>query len=118
MLHQLVKHASAPAWRAVGGYITTALVDEDGALAEARESAAGPVEVHDAVVTQPVAAGAPAGEYTVRWRVTSADGHPITGSFRFTATASGGGTGPASAPSGSSGEDMTASCPRRRRGRR
>lgn len=36
-------------------------------------------------VTQPVAASAPAGQYTVAYRVTSADGHPITGSFAFNA---------------------------------
>jgi hypothetical protein len=35
------------------------------------------------------AAGAPAGRYTVDWRVTSADGHPITGSLAFTAQAPG-----------------------------
>lgn len=28
--------------------------------------------------------GGPAGTYTVLWRVTSADGHPISGTFRFT----------------------------------
>ncbi len=34
-------------------------------------------------VRQPLAATAPAGDYTIAYRVTSADGHPITGSFRF-----------------------------------
>jgi len=46
----------------------------------------------DRSVTQDVAAGSPAGTYRVAWRVTSADGHPVTGEFSFTATASGGGT--------------------------
>ena len=30
--------------------------------------------------------GLPAGTYTVDWRVTSADGHPLTGSFAFDVT--------------------------------
>jgi methionine-rich copper-binding protein CopC len=34
-------------------------------------------------VRQRIAATAPAGTYTVAYRVTSADGHPITGSFGF-----------------------------------
>jgi methionine-rich copper-binding protein CopC len=37
----------------------------------------------DTEVRQPLAGG-PAGTYTVLWRVTSADGHPISGTFRFT----------------------------------
>ena len=44
----------------------------------------GAAEVTDDTVRQPVAAGAPAGDYTVSWRVTSADGHPISGTFAFT----------------------------------
>jgi copper resistance protein C len=38
-------------------------------------------------VTQDLQPGSPAGAYTVDWRVTSADGHPISGSFTFTAEA-------------------------------
>ena len=37
-------------------------------------------------VRQAISSVAPAGEYTVAYRVTSDDGHPITGSFRFFAT--------------------------------
>jgi methionine-rich copper-binding protein CopC len=37
-------------------------------------------------VHQPLADGAPAGRYAVAWRVTSADGHAVSGSFSFTAT--------------------------------
>ncbi|CAN5289379.1 hypothetical protein BH09ACT6_BH09ACT6_13620 [soil metagenome] len=37
-----------------------------------------------AIATQPVKAGLPAGSYEVRWRVVSADGHPISGAFHFT----------------------------------
>jgi methionine-rich copper-binding protein CopC len=36
-------------------------------------------------VTQDLQPGAPAGAYTVAWRVTSADGHPVSGTFFFTA---------------------------------
>lgn len=34
-------------------------------------------------LSQPVAVGMPEGEYQVRWRVVSSDGHPINGSFTF-----------------------------------
>lgn len=40
-------------------------------------------------VRQMLQAGAPAGTYTVRWRVTADDGHPVTGSFTFVASAPG-----------------------------
>jgi len=42
--------------------------------------------VDDKVVTQPLADERPAGEYSVAWRVTSADGHPVDGTFVFTAS--------------------------------
>jgi copper resistance protein C len=48
-------------------------------------------------VTQAVKPGAPAGAYTVLWRVTSDDGHPVSGSFTFTAAA--GSVGPAASTS-------------------
>src|SRR5215203_4037505 len=38
------------------------------------------------VVTQAVSPSAPGGAYTVTYRVTSDDGHPVTGSFDFVAT--------------------------------
>ena len=47
----------------------------------------GPVEIVDNVVSQKLKSGAPAGQYTVVWRVVSSDAHPIEGSFTFTATA-------------------------------
>lgn len=34
-------------------------------------------------LSQPVAVGMPEGEYQVRWRVVSSDGHPINGSYSF-----------------------------------
>ncbi|MGI8459737.1 MAG: copper resistance CopC family protein [Propionibacteriaceae bacterium] len=45
----------------------------------------------DATVSQDLQGGAPAGTYTVSWRVTSADGHPVTGTFTFTSKAAGAG---------------------------
>lgn len=55
--------------------------------------AAGGVDVLDRVATQAVKPGAPAGEYTVKWRLVSSDTHPIEGDFTFTATAAGVGAG-------------------------
>jgi methionine-rich copper-binding protein CopC len=55
----------------------------------------------DATVRQAIATGSPAGRYTVTWRVTSADGHPVSGTFSFTATAAGSGApGPSATTSG------------------
>ncbi|WP_051639857.1 copper resistance CopC family protein [Cellulomonas sp. URHE0023] len=53
----------------------------DGTLA----SDGDPVLV-DVTVAQKLGGELPAGRYTVSWRVTSADGHPITGDLTFTAT--------------------------------
>ncbi len=52
----------------------------------------GDAQLVGSTVVQALAAARPAGSYTVDWRVTSDDGHPVTGSFTFTATAA---TGPA-----------------------
>lgn len=38
-------------------------------------------------VAQPLAPARPAGTYTVVWRVTSADGHPVSGTFTLVASA-------------------------------
>jgi len=42
--------------------------------------------VVDRTATQRLRAGSPAGRYTVAWRVSSADGHPASGQFSFTAS--------------------------------
>jgi len=47
----------------------------------------GPVEIIDNQAVQKLREGAPAGEYTVVWRVVSSDSHPIEGTFTFTAAA-------------------------------
>ncbi len=45
----------------------------------------GHVQVLNDVVTEPLAGTRPAGRYVVDWRVVSADGHPVSGEFTFTA---------------------------------
>ena len=44
----------------------------------------GPVQVDGTTVVQQVTAALPAGVYTVVWRATSADGHPLSDEFAFT----------------------------------
>ncbi len=58
---------------------------------------AGGPRLVDRTVAEDITAGAPAGEYRVLWRVTSADGHPVSGQFTFTADGPGGGDQPATA---------------------
>ena len=59
--------------------------------------ATGPPRLVDNEVRQALAAG-PAGAYTVVWRVTSADGHPVSGTFGFTADQASASTTATSAP--------------------
>lgn len=65
------------------------ILDADG-----ENWADGDVSIVDRVASQPVRAGAPAGDYTVNWRVVSSDSHPIEGTFAFTAAAAGAGQTP------------------------
>ncbi|WP_445155492.1 copper resistance CopC family protein [Arthrobacter sp. Hor0625] len=59
----------------------------------------GAVEIQDNVVSQKLKEGAPAGAFTVQWRVSSSDGHPVEGTFTFTAAApASGSTTPATSP--------------------
>ncbi|SEP17849.1 hypothetical protein SAMN05660991_03741 [Trujillonella endophytica] len=44
----------------------------------------GDARVDGATVTRPLAPGLSGGTYSVAWRVTSADGHPISGTTTFT----------------------------------
>ena len=62
------------------------------------EWAEGPVDIVDNVASQKLKAGGPAGEYTVAWRVVSADSHPIEGTFAFTAASAGQGAVQATSP--------------------
>jgi methionine-rich copper-binding protein CopC len=64
--------------------------------------AEGAVEIVDNVASQKLRAGAPAGEFTVVWRVVSSDSHPIEGTFKFTATAGAAGSTAGSSTSGTS----------------
>ncbi|MDN6177200.1 MAG: copper resistance protein CopC, partial [Micrococcaceae bacterium] len=65
--------------------------------------AAGPAKVTDRDVEQAIQDGTPAGEYTVKWRVVSSDGHPIQGTFTFTTTS--GAPEGAATPSAAADED-------------
>jgi methionine-rich copper-binding protein CopC len=49
------------------------------------------------VVRQPLRPDAPAGTYTVDWQVTSSDGHPIAGTWRFSVANAAATTAPAAA---------------------
>jgi methionine-rich copper-binding protein CopC len=49
--------------------------------------AAGAPTANGTTVTQPISPG-PGGRYTVRYRVVSADGHPVSGSMSFTVASS------------------------------
>lgn len=49
----------------------------------------GAPEVVGTTVTQPLTELGPAGSYTIRYRIVSADGHPITGTLTFELTAPG-----------------------------
>lgn len=52
----------------------------------AGDVASGAPTIEGKTVTQRLAATAPGGDYTVLFRVTSTDGHPVSGSFSFHAT--------------------------------
>lgn len=56
------------------------------AAPDGNDVADGAPRLLDATVHQRIAGTLPPGTYTVDWRVTSADGHPVSGTFRFTAT--------------------------------
>ena len=71
----------------------------------------GPVQLVDVSVVQPLVATLPAGAYTVDWRVTSADGHPLTGSLSFTATGAAGAEEPAAPTEPAEPTDATEAAP-------
>ncbi len=64
----------------------------------AGEVHAGVPRLVDDTVTQDLQGGAPAGAYTVVWRVTSSAGHPVSGTFTFTSGAAGTGLDPPADP--------------------
>ncbi len=67
----------------------------------------GTAELVDSTVAQALVADLPAGAYTVQWRVTSADGHPLSGELSFTAEA-GTTPEPTTAPTTAPAADPTA----------
>lgn len=48
------------------------------------EVSQGPADLRGTTVVQPLAGSLADGGYTVRWRSSSADGHPVAGSWSFT----------------------------------
>ncbi|GAB2700313.1 copper resistance CopC family protein [Thalassiella azotivora] len=69
----------------------------------------GPVTLADPVVdgqrvVQPLPEGLGAGDYGIRWRVTSADGHPVDGELGFRAADDAPGAGPAATAPGATTE--------------
>ncbi|RKS79084.1 hypothetical protein BZB76_0525 [Actinomadura pelletieri DSM 43383] len=64
-----------------------------------QESQVGKAEAVDNKVTLPITGTLANGKYTVGWRVVSADGHPVTGSYSFTVEGSSTGAGTSTAPS-------------------
>ena len=67
----------------------------------------GSPQVHGTVVSVGVRPLGPAGDYTVNYRVTSADGHVVSGSWSFRLTSAGTGTpGPAAQPADDSADDV------------
>ncbi len=69
--------------------------------------AVGDPQVHGTVVSTGLRPLGPAGSYTVNYRVTSADGHVVAGSWSFRLTAPGtGAPGPAAHASGDPGDDV------------
>ncbi|MFJ6659638.1 copper resistance protein CopC [Streptomyces sp. NPDC091377] len=80
-------------------YAQVAVTAADGSSA-----AEGEPRVSGSTVTLTLAAGTPAGRYTVGYRVVSADGHPVEGSYAFTVR----GTGTPASPSARATRDQRA----------
>jgi methionine-rich copper-binding protein CopC len=79
----------------------------------AGQEQSGPAALVNNTVTEHLQPGSPAGTYAVLWRVTSADGHPVSGKFSFTATSPSPGQRPSatsattSTPASVSGQSAT-----------
>lgn len=70
----------------------------------------GQIEVKGNVVSAPVRPLGPAGEYTIGFRILSADGHPVPGEIKFNLTTPGQGTPAADDPAdgvGTGGESSS-----------
>ncbi|MFD7652468.1 copper resistance protein CopC [Actinosynnema sp. NPDC059797] len=73
-----------------------------------RWEADGEPTIRDNVVTFPLRPLGPAAEYAVSYRILSADGHPVSGSLKFTLTKAGDGT-PAPATSAAAQDQASGS---------
>ncbi|NHN55482.1 copper resistance protein CopC [Calidifontibacter sp. DB0510] len=73
------------------------------------EVTSGTAIVTGKVVTQALKPGLPNGKYTVVWRVTSSDGHPISGTFAFTVAGATASTSSSATASGSSASNSAGS---------
>ncbi|WP_395952328.1 copper resistance protein CopC [Actinomadura sp. 3N508] len=71
--------------------------------ASGKQYQAGTAKAVDNKVTQPVSGALPNGKYTVGWRVVSVDGHPVSGTYKFTVEGSATGTGGSSGSTASPG---------------
>lgn len=75
----------------------------DGSVVSSGDPQLGPT-----TVVQPLTGARPAGTYKVDWRVTSADGHPVSGTFTFVASAATGMPSPSATPTASPSPTATA----------
>ena len=66
--------------------------DESGARVDRDDARTDPED--PTVLVAGLEPGLPAGDYTVEWRATSADGHPINGEYEFAARELAAGFGP------------------------
>lgn len=74
---------------------------------------AGAPRLDGLTVVQDVQPSAAAGRYTVEWRLTANDGHPVSGTLGFTATAAAAGGAPSAEAPGASSTPAPADAPRR-----
>lgn len=81
------------------GFTTVTVTGPDG-----NQWQAGPPVEDGAVVSVPVRALGPAGEYLVGYQVLSADSHPVRGVIRFTLLTPGTGTASAPLPTAAAGD--------------
>ena len=74
---------------------------------------AGAPRLDGLTVVQDVQPSGPAGRYTVEWRLTSDDGHPVSGTLGFTASAAAAGGTSSVEPADASATPAPAEAPRR-----
>ena len=71
----------------------------------------GDVVLSGSTVAEHLVDARPAGTYTVAWRVTSTDGHPVSGSFTFTATGAAGASAATASATASATADLATADP-------